>query len=277
MKLTRVVCPVCGGAVEVDEEFETAKCPYCKGSFVVEGFKHSHSKKDKEEAVYQTRTIDVEPDAVQNDLDMYSMFGWDFKHRKTHKVYDGQRYFKNGNSRDKYKDVVQITLQRNIKAKWCTDELLKADDEFFKLREEYVKEERAFENKHFFSNIKESMEQKYKVIAPLLLLAGAILFFIFIISGIHTLEGDNKGLGFVLLMLAFIALAGGIVGMILVFKKGNREAYNRQKAKEDKYKKEKDEHDDAQGKRMARMKELLAYASKQMEIKFGHGFDVQLN
>lgn len=277
MKLTRVVCPVCGGAVEVDEEFETAKCPYCKGSFVVEGFKRSKTKSSKEEAVYQTRTIDVDPDAVQNDLDMYSMFGWDFKHRKTHKVYDGQRYFKNGNSRDKYKDMVQITLQRNIKAEWCTDELLKADDEFFALREEYVKENRDFERSHFFTNIKESVDQKYKVIAPLSLLGGAILFFIFIFTGISSFENKNTGLGFLLLFLAFAALAGGIVAMVLLFKKGNREAFNRQKAKEDKYKKELNEHNAAQDKRMTRMKEILAYASKQMEIKFGHGFNVELN
>ena len=277
MKLTRVVCPVCGGAVEVDEEFETAKCPYCKGSFVVEGFKRSKTKSSKEEAVYQTRTIDVDPDAVQNDLDMYSMFGWDFKHRKTHKVYDGQRYFKNGNSRDKYKDMVQITLQRNIKAEWCTDELLKADDEFFALREEYVKENRDFERSHFFTNIKENVDQKYKVIAPLSLLGGAILFFIFIFTGISSFENKNTGLGFLLLFLAFAALAGGIVAMVLLFKKGNREAFNRQRAKEDKYKKELNEHNAAQDKRMTRMKEILVYASKQMEIKFGHGFNVELN
>lgn len=267
MKLVKVTCPQCGGTVEVDENFETAKCPFCKSSFVIEEFKHSRKRKEKVEEVWRTTVVDVEPHAVKNELDLYSLFGWDFKHRKTHKVYDGQRYFKNGNSRDKYKDVVQLTFQRNVKAPWCSEELLLKEKEFFELREAYIEDANKNDNDslELLKLLKRAQFQtKYKVAISVSGLGCALMFLIFIIAGT-----SNNNLALILLaLLLFLPL--GIVLSVVFTKKGNNDKARRQKEIDDAEKKKMDEYHTRQAERLTRMDEIAKWAGEQMEAKFGY-------
>ena len=267
MKLVKVTCPQCGGTVEVDENFETAKCPFCKSSFVIEEFRHTRKHKEKAEEAWVTEVIDVEPHAVKNELDMYSLFGWDFKHRKTHKVYDGQRYFKNGNSRDKYKDVVQLTFQRNVKAPWCTEELLLKEKEFFKLRNDYIEDSNKNDNDSLGLGRllrRAHFETKYKVAISISALGCALLFLIFVIAGI---VNDNLALSLVAL---FLFLPAGIVLSVVFTKLGNKDKARRQKAQDDADKKRMDEYHARQADRLTRMDEIAKWAGEQMEAKFGY-------
>lgn len=267
MKLVKVTCPQCGGTVEVDENFETAKCPFCESSFVIEEFKHSKKRKEKVEEVWRTTIVDVEPHAVKNELDIYSIFGWDFKHRKTHKVYDGQRYFKNGNSRDKYKDVVQLTFQRNVKAPWCSEELLLKEKEFFELREAYIEDANKNDNDSLglLKLLRRAQFQtKYKVAISVSGLGCALMFLIFIIAGT-----SNNNLALILLaLLLFLPL--GIVLSVVFTKKGNNDKARRQKEIDDADKKRMDEYHARQAERLTRMDEIAKWAGEQMEAKFGY-------
>lgn len=265
MKLVKVTCPQCGGTVEVDENFETAKCPFCKSSFVIEEFKHTRGHKEKAEEAWVTEVIDVEPHAVRNELDMYSLFGWDFKHRKTHKVYDGQRYFKNGNSRDKYKDVVQLTFQRNVKAPWCTEELLLKEKEFFKLRNDYIEDSNKNEDSLGLRSLFRRAEfaTKYKV--GLIL---SVIFAIFMIILLTVLIGKTDST--ILLILAPFLIPALFVPTIIVAVIGTKDKKRRQALVDADEKKKKDEYHARQAERLTRMDEIAKWAGEQMEAKFGY-------
>lgn len=265
MKLVKVTCPQCGGTVEVDENFETAKCPFCKSSFVIEEFKHTRRHKEKAEEAWVTEVIDVEPHAVKNELDMYSLFGWDFKHRKTHKVYDGQRYFKNGNSRDKYKDVVQLTFQRNVKAPWCTEELLLKEKEFFRLRREYIEDSDKNEDSLGLRSLFRRAEfaTKYKV--GLIL---SVIFAIFMIILLTVLISKTDST--ILLVIAPFLIPALFVPTIIVAVMGTKDKKRRQAIVDADEKKKKDEYHVRQAERLTRMDEIAKWAGEQMEAKFGY-------
>ena len=272
MELVKVVCPQCGGSVEVDDNFKTARCPFCRTSFIVE-----ETKKPQVKEVLATKVIDVDPADVQNELGIYSLFGWDFKHRHTRKEYDGKRYFKNGNVRDKYKDVTELTLQRDIKAEWCTKELLAKEQQFFEIREEYQKANKDFLYKKYFdSNRNAVYEKKYTVWASLSVFFGAVLFLSLLIASISLME-DGYVFGFVLLILALLELPLGFVLMGIFFKQGKNAQNRKQKEMNQKYKAETDAFNETQNERVRQMEEIATWAGKQMKQKFGYEISPSFN
>lgn len=272
MKLEQVKCPVCGGTVEVDNNFETAKCPFCSSSFVIQGLKTS--KKQKEQPVYDLKIIEVDPESVQNELDIYSFFGWDFKHRKTHKVYDGQRKFKNGNYHDQYRDVVQITLQRNVRAKWFTPELIEREKRFFELRKnlKFVNSDIPYEFSKFYENAKFTFKEKVQIaIYPLF---GIILSILFFSIGSSLQKLEKYGIALLFLLLVFPCFAGGIICGITIGLKKYKNAKQRKIDEENEIEKNNKLREEDLNRKIEPIKkemlEILNWAGTQMEAKFGY-------
>ena len=285
MKLTRVACPQCGGTVEVDENIKTAKCPFCKSAFVIEEYQRYASR--EENSVLRTKVVEVEPESVQNEINILTFFGWDFKHKSNIKVYDGVHYYKNGNSRDKYKTMVQLTFQRNAKASWCTEELLLKEQRFFDLMKELDKmnEERidsgiysTFKKIQYVDNYK-----KQKIAFPII---GSILFLILFIVSIGLIvntDGFDKSTipmffaGVVLHCLSYVALLVFLLLMFKYIRKSNRErkAFEQEIDRQERMKEQ--EYKDKKKAIRDEIQEILEWAGKHMKEKFGREISPDLN
>lgn len=266
MELKRVNCPQCGGVVDIDNKFKSAKCPYCNCSFLIEN--------KKSDSLYETLVIDADPDCVQNELDIYSLFGWDFKHRKNHKVEDGIRRFKNGNSRTKYKEVVQITFQREINAEWNTDELKEKSKQFFKFREEYIKNDKDFYYGFrgiAFNSDTDPKPDKYKTFAIVSFVSGVILNFIILFIAI----ANNSNL--ILILLSLLCFAIGVAFGFINLNKFKKAKLVLKKKKEEDQKKLREEFDQKQKELKEKMAEIANWAGEHMIKKYGYRIKVEFN
>ena len=262
MKLVKVACPQCGGTVEVDKNFETARCPFCNSSFVIED---SHSVDDKE-PVYATTLSECDAKDVKKELEIYSLFGWDFKERKTFRVEDKKIHYTDGTSKTTYKDINQITFQRNVKASWCTKELLSKEKEYFKIRKEYKDELKKHDNVNttLLSMYKDAKNDKKQLITigcsfgPSLILS--LVFFAIYLSRFQPVFG--------IISLVFFVLS---IGFIVFFALINNEENKEQKQKfGNALQKKEEEYYEAQKERLLKMNEIATWAGEQMEAKFGY-------
>ena len=278
MKLTRVACPQCGGTVEVDENIKTAKCPFCKSAFVIEEYQRYASK--DENIALRTKVVEVEPESVQDEIDILTYFGWDFKHKSNIKTHDGVYYSENGTSHEKYKNMVQLTFQRNAKAKWCTEELLKKEQRFYELKEQLDKMNEKRVNDTIYSTYKMMQYvDKYKTITTVLPIVGFSLFLVFFFMGIvlftsPQLFAENTQpivtVGIVIHCLSYVVLLVSLIFTFIYLRKSSKarkafeqEIVHKERMKEQEYKdKKKAIRDEIQ--------EILEWAGKHMKEKFGH-------
>ncbi len=201
------------------------------------------------------------------------------KHRKTYKAYDGKRYFKNGNFRDKYKDVVQLTFQRDLKADWCTDELKTKCDRFFQIREEYNKANAKFASKEASKSIdslskKNKANSRYNAFLALSITLGVFIFFVLLLSGI---SAESQIATLILLTLSFASLIFGIVLAIHFFKKGKRKENEISQKTKDDYEKAKAILFENQKVKLNEMQEIANWAGKHMALKFGFETKVEID
>lgn len=231
---------------------------------------HSHSEKEE---TLVTKVIDVPPSSVKNELDIYSLFGWDFKHRKTYRRYAGFDFYKNGNRKDINEDVVQITLQRDVKASWCTEELLIKEKEFFDLRKRYEQEDKDYDAKQLFMGIS---NDKSREVAPVrnstlqtvFVLLMVIFFFLGILS--FALVPIPNWVGYIM-----FGIAAGLLVTLLVFA---RQQYNITKEQKEKAaaktaelrKKAEQTHIAKQKDILTKMSDIAIWAGKHMKAKFGY-------
>ncbi len=264
MKLVKVACPQCGGSVEVDKTFKIARCPFCNSSFVIE--KTDQTTSSKEQSVYVTTFAECEPDDVKKELEIYSLFGWDFKERRYTKVPNGMIYYSDGTSKKKYQDMVQLTFQRNVKASWCTKELLAKEKEFFALRKEYSNDLNQY--KRVISQLLE-IYKDFKTDKKTLILCGVIagvtVFFIIALLAAWTLSSN-----FFCGLAALLVLIIGVLGVTFVIRKSNKTDAQKKEAFSKTFYKNEDEFKETQKPRIDKMNEIAIWAGEQMEKKFGY-------
>lgn len=264
MRLVKVACPQCGGSVEVDKNFETARCPFCNSSFAIEN--EHYESEHVEHGVFATTIAECSPDDVKKELEIYSLFGWDFKERRSHRITDGKIRYSDGSSKVKYKDVVQLTFQRNVKALWCTKELLQKEKEFFDIRKEYLDEL----NKHksvdseLLKMYKEAKSaNKYYFMIGLSFSVSLILTIIFLILCI------NSGTG-IFGVFSFIFFVIGVTAVVLLTHQMNIDTRKQKETFGKVLQKKEIEYYGKQKTRLLKMNEIATWAGEQMEMKFGY-------
>ena len=254
MKLVKVVCPQCGGSVEVDKDFKTARCPFCSTSFVIESEKENISNHSN--AVYATTVIECSPKNVKEELEIYSLFGWDYKDKKVHHILD---------KNNRKKEVVQITLQRNVKASWFSNELLQKEKQFLKLRKELIGE--RFKHDQVDNVILDMYKDQSTNDAYLggVVLMGSltILSLIFLVIALFAKK-------WVFGLFAFIFLSSGLGFGYLLLKRGQK----KERTEKTKYaflmQKKETEYMEKQKVRAKQMNDIILWAVDQMEKKFGY-------
>lgn len=271
MELVKAICPQCGGTVEVDENFKTAKCPFCRSSFVIKETKQINDK-----PALITKVIDVNADNLQNELDIFSLFGWDFKDRKTHRIYEDKIRLDDGTIKQKHTEVFQITLQRDTRASWCTGELLNKEKQFFKLRDEYQKTAKEYKDitfKLYAGNL--SFKKDYKKQSAYVTGFGFVLSFVFILTG--GIACNVSDYGWIPIIIGITFIPATIALAVVTSKQGEKQEAKKKKEVDEKFAEVKNSYQAIQKPRINEMNEIIDWAREHMKNKFGYIIESEIN
>ena len=264
MRLVKVVCPQCGGSVEVDKSFKTARCPFCNSSFVIDDKDDEieHSR----QSVLATTIVECDTNDVKKELEIYSLFGWDFKERKMLRVSDGVIRYTDGTSKTKYKDAVQLIFQRDVKSSWCTKELLLKEKEFFKLRKDYLIELDKYKREiaGLLDLYKDSKKDNRSAMFIGITFGVSVFFTVALL--IAWALSSNYFCG----IAALIVILFGIIGTILLTRKSNKAQNKEKKAFAKVLENKGNEFYEKEKLNVDNMNKIAVWAGEQMEKKFGY-------